>query len=214
MIENILIIVVIIVFIGFVGLVIYSVMKKENGIESIRPQYEKHLTDLNKRIEYYKKHNAIFDILDEYILIDEKSIRILDAGIIPIELYKTYITNNPNYTFPEDEYFLKDIKYYELTGSKHKEQNISGGGSSIKGAVAGGLIAGGTGAIIGSRKGIETSYKDVDDRKVIVTFNNSIDEYDNNTLELDVECYDKLLDYIPEKEYDNYIQNKKKKGLK
>ena len=38
--------------------------------------------------------------------------------------------------------------------------------------------------LIGSRKGIETSYKDVDDRKVIVTFNNSIDEYDNNTLSL------------------------------
>ena len=97
--EFFLIILALILLFLFIGFVIYCVIKKEDEVESIRPQYEKYLDALNKRIEYFKNHNAIFDDLDQYIIIDEKSIKILDAGMIPIELFKHYVTNNPDYTF-------------------------------------------------------------------------------------------------------------------
>ena len=50
---------------------------------------------------------------------------------------------------------IKDIEYFKVKGEVFRETKISGGGgggSSIKGAVAGSLIAGDTGAVIGSRK--------------------------------------------------------------
>ena len=138
-----------------------------------------------------------------------KNINGNNTKTILIESTPKSITSNriiPN-KVNEQIYPLSDIKYYKIKGSERKEQYVSGGGSSIKGAVVGGIIAGDTGAIIGSRKGIETTYKDVDDREIIVTLK------DGKEVELvDLECYELLLDYIPEKEYDNYIENKKSKG--
>ena len=86
-----------------------------------------------------------------------------------------------------------------------------GGGSSVKGAVVGGLIAGGAGAIIGSRKktdDIKTIYEEKDDRHVTVIFT------DDSELRLPYKFYDRLLDYIPEKDYENYLAAKREKGRK
>lgn len=55
---------------------------------------------------------------------------------------------------------LSQIDYYELQGEVFRETKISGGGgggggSSLGGAIVGGVIAGDTGAIIGSRKKVK-----------------------------------------------------------
>ena len=134
----------------------------------------------------------LYPILAEYVYI---------KGTIPIP--KEY---------KEESFNLDDIKYYQIIGSHRNEQYISGGGgggSSIKGAVIGGLIAGDVGAIIGSRKQTEeitTEYKEIDDRELKITFK------DNKELIMCFDFYDILLDYIPGKEYDIYIENKKNKG--
>lgn len=76
------------------------------------------------------------------------------------------------YRFP-----LKNIRYYRLLGQKYITAEINGGGgSSIKGAIIGGLIAGGTGAVIGSRKAVdEINGKSIvhDEQKVLLYDNNS-----------------------------------------
>lgn len=149
------------------------------------------------------KHYAILDdkicIFDEFT--DEQLISRIASG-------KT------NLYLLEHIYAVNEIKYYQLEGSIYQQQHISGGGgggSSISGAVVGGLLAGDAGAIIGSRKkidDIQTTYSEEDNRRVVVIF------FDDEKLELPYMFYDKLLDYIPEKDYDNYITEKKKKGRK
>ena len=77
------------------------------------------------------------------------------------------------YEFPLDKivYFreIGDVQYTtEISGGK-----VTGGGSSIGGAVVGGLLAGDAGAIIGSRKkieseGITTNVVEHDSRQVVL----------------------------------------------
>ena len=100
-----------------------------------------------------------------------------------------------------------------MQGSKRQEQHISGGGgggSSLGGAVAGYVIAGGVGAVIGSRKkaeSIQTEYVNVDDRKLVLTMT------DNTTKSYPYQYYEYMLKMVPEKDYDVYIANLKSKGL-
>ena len=81
----------------------------------------------------------------------------------------------PNYRWLDRTYNLTSIKIKDIAnlsqeGSIHYTTSVQGGGgggSSLKGAIRGGLIAGEIGAIIGSRKEVETitsSVSQVDDR--------------------------------------------------
>ena len=209
--ENILIIVCIVLCALFIGFVIYCVMKKNKEMNlkynDLKSKYSELEKSYDRIRDYYESHNAIKNELNEYTIINDKELKIFTDDLCNLEYY----INEKNGIIPskvnEQIYPLSDIKYYKIKGSERKEQYVSGGGSSIKGAVVGGIIAGDTGAIIGSRKVIETTYKDVDNREIIVTLK------DGKEIELvDLECYELLLDYIPEKEYDNYIENKKSKG--
>lgn len=103
------------------------------------------------------------------------------------------------YEFPLDKivYFreIGDVQYTtEISGGK-----VTGGGSSIGGAVVGGLLAGDAGAIIGSRKkieseGITTNVVEHDSRQVVLKLT-------DNEMRFDIEIYDIFMDLIPEKEY-------------
>lgn len=116
---------------------------------------------------------------------------------------------------------IENILYYQIDGELHREMDISGGGvrgggSSLGGAVAGGLIAGDAGAVIGSRKKIEsnpiisktTTY---DDRRMCLNF---LLNGEKDFIVSDYEGYKILLDIMPEKSFknihDNYIMNKSK----
>lgn len=102
---------------------------------------------------------------------------------------------------------IESIKSFLRQGDMYIETNVSGGGgggSSLTGAVVGGVIAGGTGAVIGSRKKIEeikTENKQIDNRETILEF-----EYYGKTyyMFLTSEAYDILLRMIPQKEF-NYV---------
>ena len=71
---------------------------------------------------------------------------------------------------------LKDILYFKESGQVYRDAIVSGGGgtvggSSIPGAIIGGVIAGPAGAVIGSRKQgtiapITTEIKETDERYV------------------------------------------------
>jgi len=99
------------------------------------------------------------------------------------------------------------IKYFKVEGDLINETKISGGGgggSSISGALVGGIVAGGVGAIIGSRKGIDpikSEFITHDNRKIVFCFENQ-----NNKIESYHFIYDNAIkvfnDLIPNKNYD------------
>ena len=107
---------------------------------------------------------------------------------------------------------ITQIEYFSLEGEIFMETKITGGGgggSSITGAVVGGLIAGGAGAIVGSRKGITPISSQIikhDNRETELKYYD--DENNLQTLMFSYESYEIFKLLIPEKEY-RFIISKK-----
>lgn len=195
----------------------------EETKENIKEDFDKYMNKYKRLLTKYKKSGYYLKSANKYgydtkhYAIFDNNIHILD-DIDDEEDWFDYIASTYGEEVPEkiEEliYSVDDIRYYKLEGSVYQQQRISGGGgggSSIKGAVVGGLVAGNAGAIIGSRKKIDdvqTTYVEEDDRRVVVMF------VDDDELDLPYQFYDRLLDYAPEKDYDNYIAAKKAKGRK
>jgi len=208
-IRGIIIIVFAILFISITKYDIKEEKRKEELKQTLQKKYDKLKTIYEKTKEYYKNHKTYTnDGKGNSFIIENNELCKLEE-LEDLDYYIKY-----NYSMPQSfdiKLGLDNIKYYQLEGSKHEKQIISGGGgggSSIGGAIAGGIIAGGIGAIIGSRKKvdeIETKYEKVDDRMTTITLK------DNKQIEYGPYLYELLLDYMPEKEYDNYISNKKGK---
>lgn len=66
-----------------------------------------------------------------------------------------------------------NILYYKVDGNAQYVSNVKGGGANLAGAVYGGIIAGGAGAIVGSHLGteIKTDIVKKDDRKLFIYYN-------------------------------------------
>ena len=86
----------------------------------------------------------------------------------------------------------------EEIGELRKYTKVSGGGTSLKGALTGYIIAGDVGAIIGSREPIKTQVVSEDDRIVELIYKNYNGEIVN--LEFTHDAYAVLKKVIPEKE--------------
>lgn len=93
---------------------------------------------------------------------------------------------------------IEDILYFEEVGELQKYTKVSGGGTSLKGALTGYIIAGDIGAIIGSREPIKTEIVSEDDRIVELIYKNYDGEIAN--LEFTHDAYVVLKKVIPEKE--------------
>ena len=147
---------------------------------------------------------------EQYMWIDKKDLCFFPSQ--PLPLYK--IDSNSVNKIILFKIPLDKIEYYSIDGEVAHYTNISGGGgggSSIGGAIAGGLIAGDTGAIIGSRKKISPIKSQLgthDNRRTVLYF------YDDNgekrKINLDVASYDKFNELLPEKSFDivNTIKTK------
>ena len=102
---------------------------------------------------------------------------------------------------------IKYIAFFYKEGDVQYTTKVSGGGgggSSLTGALVGGLIAGGTGAIIGSRKKNEEIKSTVvtahNDRKVVIRYNENGSVKILSREDKEFEIYDYLLKKIPEKD--------------
>ncbi len=125
---------------------------------------------------------------------------------------------------------LPNIEYFALSGQTYASTEISGGGgtiggTSIPGAIIGGMVAGGTGAVIGSRKAgtidpIKSHTVVHDERDCYIKFKTeegTLDEVvckghawklsDNQIINVAEEFYDILKKIIPEKEYTYVLTN-------
>ncbi len=91
---------------------------------------------------------------------------------------------------------VDDIIKYKLYGQKHFVESIESN-SNIGGAIVGGVLAGGVGAMIGGQRKISSSTKEIDDRVVKLYF-----KFKNKTtiLDLSYSAYDWLTLLVPEKE--------------
>jgi hypothetical protein len=117
----------------------------------------------------------------------------------------------PYFTSLEDSEFdkfrgikipVEKIVYFTAKGELFKNTSVSGGGSSLGGAIVGGVLAGGVGAVIGSRKQVESGIITTDNREVILVY------YEGEKLtkkKFSYETLDVFDQLIPEKNYE-FIQ--------
>ncbi|MDF2820213.1 MAG: hypothetical protein K0R15_654 [Clostridiales bacterium] len=99
---------------------------------------------------------------------------------------------------------LHDIKYFVKEGDINYETRISGGGgggSSMKGAVIGGVIAGGTGSVIGSRQIISEIKSETETHDTRVTILKYFEKGSLQSLKYPIEFFDIFEELIPNKEY-------------
>ena len=89
-------------------------------------------------------------------------------------------------------------------GELRKYTTVSGGGSSLKGALLGYMAASDAGAIIGSREPVKTEVISEDDRKIELIYKNSEDEIEN--LEFTHDAYEALKELIPSKDMRRIIR--------
>lgn len=108
-----------------------------------------------------------------------------------VSVFQNDSTNNIEYSIN-----INDIISFNIIGDSYVETNVSSGNSSIKGAVVGGIIAGRTGAIIGSRKEIKTENKYIDNRKTVIMYKN---DNEVKSILLSSNTYEILLNLIPSK---------------
>lgn len=102
---------------------------------------------------------------------------------------------------------IDEIRMFRRDGELYRETKITGGGgggSSVAGALIGGVIAGQTGALIGSRKGTQEIKSEIvthDSRKVLLTAKEEEYEFCHND-------FDAFMRLIPQKEQSNvYAQS-------
>jgi hypothetical protein len=108
-----------------------------------------------------------------------------------IMMANTY-NNSLDGTLPGIE--IIDVDYYDLSGDVYS--SVSGGGSSLKGAVAGAIVAGGVGVVVGSRKKITTEIHDA--RKVLLVYKSDSDHFTNaKSLILEPDAYHPLMTHYP-----------------
>ncbi|MDE7339287.1 MAG: SHOCT domain-containing protein [Lachnospiraceae bacterium] len=93
---------------------------------------------------------------------------------------------------------IESILYFEEIGELRKYTTLSGGGTSLKGALLGYVIADDIGAIIGSREPIKTEVVSEDDRRIELIYKNSENEIVN--LEFTHDAYNVFKKLIPLKE--------------
>jgi len=204
------------VYLALIGAAISSYTKEKES-------YERKATEENAISEFRKKYRAIKDQLDipetakqiifykssmkspikltnkkndVYVWIFEDNICFFPytpASIDSVSLDDMKITTIP----------VRQIEYFSTQGEVYRENRISGGGgggSSLGGAVAGGLIAGETGAIIGSRKKVNEIKSELITHDTRETFLNYFDN-GRHSLFFDIGAYQVFNDLMPEKEF-------------
>lgn len=98
----------------------------------------------------------------------------------------------------------KNIAYYKVDGYSQYVSDVKGGGANLAGAVYGGIIAGGAGAVVGSQLGtdIKTDIVKKDDRKLFLYYNVDgvvkSEEIITNNIDYILNL---LREWMPDKEY-------------
>lgn len=182
--------------------------------DEIEQEYERHSYNKAKN----KARRIIESVNYEWVTLNEHNkIWIANKKLYDVDFEKLiyFCEHNPEMNNDEiidnSECFtiipIDQVAYFFKEGDAQYTTKVSGGGgggSSLTGALVGGLIAGGTGAIIGSRKKNEEIKSTVvtahNDRKVVIRYNENGSVKILSREDKEFEIYDYLLKKIPEKD--------------
>lgn len=197
--------------------VIYRYIAAKKEMDTGKEKFNKNLYDFQN--EYYNYANQL------NVVKSDVKVTLFD-GVAKIPQH-IWVTENMVNLFPIREYYeqhisavsrpeitdlklrsipIEDILYFEEVGELRKYTKVSGGGTSLKGALTGYILAGDVGAIIGSREPIKTEVVSEDDRIVELIYRNYDGEIEN--LEFTHGAYAVLKKIIPEKELRRIINLK------
>ncbi len=207
------------------GQKIISVLKAEKAAQDeVDRSIQEHIKQLESdNINTFRKE---FDIYADKIGVvrNDKQVTLIETDEYGFEesiLHNLWISDNRFKLFPMAEYYalhctssiskpdvlelklksipVDSILYFEEIGELRKYTTISGGGTSLKGALLGYAIAGDTGAIIGSREPITTKIVSEDDRRIELIYKNPDGAIEN--LEFKHDAYNVFKKIIPLKEF-------------
>lgn len=203
-----LIIATIIFIIGMIGIFMKNSNDKANHVASMnqfQKEYDEYISkkgivksdDQVTLIEKDDKYKFEDDI-PHYVWIDDNCIK-----LFPMAKYYKFNETSAGSKPDVTKLHLKSIPidsvlYFEEMGELRKYTTVSGGGTSLKGALLGYVIADDLGAIIGSREPIKTSVVSEDDRRVELIYKNEDSDIEN--LEFAHDAYKVLKKLIPFKE--------------
>ena len=203
-------------FLFIAGLFGIMEQKKEDDNQLIANQnaFQKEYDDYIKKIGVVrsKTHATLIDINErgfhsyilQYIWIENHALNMFPMSNYYKE-FETTAVQKPDLsklkwrTIP-----IESILYFEEMGELRKYTTVSGGGSSLKGALLGYMAASDAGAIIGSREPVKTEVISEDDRKIELIYKNSEDEIEN--LEFTHDAYEALKELIPTKDMRRIIR--------
>lgn len=189
--------------------VVYRYIAGKKELEAGKEKFNENLYDFQN--EYHNYANQL-NVVKSDIQVT------LFEGLAKIPQY-IWVADNMVNLFPVKEYYeshisavsrpeitdlqlrsipVEDILYFEEVGELRKYTKVSGGGTSLKGALTGYILAGDVGAIIGSREPIRTEVVSEDERIVELIYRNCDGEIEN--LEFTHEAYAVFKKVIPEKE--------------
>lgn len=195
------------VIIGFIMIM----MEKNNDKET-------HIANINAFQEEYDEYTDKLGIVKSDI-----QVTLLETGKYSFEVkipQYVWIRNDHIELFPKAEYYknnrtsseskpdvselklksvpINSILYFEEAGELHKYATVSGGGTSLKGALLGYAVAEDVGAIIGSREPIKTTVVSEDDRRVELIYKDKDGNIKN--LEFTHDAYQIFKKLLPSKE--------------
>lgn len=156
-----------------------------------------------------EKHNDIIQKICQ-------SHKLLEQDKINAEVYKTDlelwmdILKNPVKITSGRLIKESSILYYKIDGNAQYVSDVKGGGANLAGAVYGGIIAGGAGAVVGSQIGtdIKTDIVKKDDRKLFLYYNidGIVKQEEIITDNIDY-VLSLLREWMPDKEYSYVVAN-------
>lgn len=204
--DSIIAIVLGIVVVG--GWLIYALYKEKNNSVS-KPKEKIEKADDMKVI--YKKYNIpvscpkakvlqVSDKYNKYSRYNNKDIFMWlnNGSLMMVAMHSSTPMYKLVHQGKYDSFKMNEIQFFSRVG------DVQRGGKSLVGAVAGDMLFGVGGAIVGSQK------KDIDNRQTILQVGTGANKA---MFILSPDAYDKLLKLIPTKEYNVILQQEQLKSL-
>lgn len=186
-----------------------------------QPHYTKNIELISffKTYDSQKVQQAIDLLLDKHISKSSMEVTVFDTvtNEYTDHLRKMIeIINEPLRITSGRVIKAKDIAYYKVEGTTQYVSDVKGGGANVAGAVYGGIIAGGAGAVVGSQVGteIKTDIVRKDDRRLFFYYTKDGVLKNEEIITDNIDYVLSLLrEWMPDKEYSYVVANNNKSPM-
>lgn len=192
---------------GVIGVVIENKKDKDKHIAnkvSFQQEYDKYISkigivesDMQATLIELNKYN-LHSSIPQYLWVENETLKIFPMSKYYIQNCTSSVSKPNISELQLKSVSIDSILYFEEVGELRKYTKMSGGGTSLKGALLGYVIADDVGAIIGSREPIKSEVITEDDRRIELIYKNQNNEVAN--LEFEHDAYEVLKRLIPSKE--------------